>query len=216
MAPRATRLNPGPLGGPWKMSEFWNEIRAQLLALVTFFAFPIIQYTWLKLLAKKTGEAEIWFLPEYQCCRLVLRNLPHRKILYDIRYRAVLRKIELPTDGASVESYRDMDIQSRDELFLFGEDDQVLVSFRVEGHDENSLELVVTDKFGVEQSRSPVASVDLLIADYAATIKNIFNFDIRIAKRAEVTRDKLIAIWRTLSPNSEEQCFYPDRLRSVS
>jgi len=198
------------------MSEFWNEVRTQLVALISFFAFPIIQYAWLKFRARKRGRAEIWFLPAYRCCRLVLRNLPHRKVLYDIRYRAFLRKIEPPSAGASVESYGDKEILGRDEMFLFGEDDQVLVSFRVEGEDAKSLDLVVTDKFGTEQARYPLKSFDLLIADYAATMKNMFNFDIRIAKRAEVKREKLTTIWHTLIPGSEEQSFQPDRLRSVS
>jgi hypothetical protein len=198
------------------MSEFCSELRTQLIALVMFFAFPIIQYASLKLSAKKAGRAEIWFLPAHRCCRLVLRNLPHKKVLYDIRYRVMLRKIEPPSAGASVESYRDEEILSRDELFLFGEDDQVLVSFRIEGTDQTSLNLVITDKFGEPHKSHHLTAVDVLIADYAATLKNMFNFDIRIAKRAEVSRETMSTIWRTLSPSSEEQCFYPDRLRSVS
>jgi hypothetical protein len=43
--------------------DFINEFITQMLALLTFFIFPIIQYFWLKYLAK--NEA----LPSYGFCR---------------------------------------------------------------------------------------------------------------------------------------------------
>ena len=198
------------------MADFLIELRAQMIALATFFAFPIVQYAWLKILAKNKGQPEIWFLPDHHCCRLVMRNLPHRKVLYDIRYRALLRKVEPATSGSTVESYRDELLLDRDELFLFGEDDQVLVSFRIDGTSENDLSFVLTDKFGTQESRRSLRSVDLLITDYAATVKNLFNFDIRIAKRAEVSRETLHRVWQALALSPHEQCFYADRVRNVS
>ena len=65
-----------------------NEILTQLLALVTFFAFPATQYLLLKRYSRREGRPDLWYLPAYGF-RLVVRKIPGKKTLSNIRYRAL-------------------------------------------------------------------------------------------------------------------------------
>jgi len=67
-------------------------ILSQLIALLTFFAFPIFQYFILKKLTKKECNPELWYLPDFGF-RLVIRNLPGKRFLTDIKYKSFLREV---------------------------------------------------------------------------------------------------------------------------
>jgi hypothetical protein len=73
-----------------------GEILKQLisqLALAAFFAFPAIQYLLLKRFARNEGQPELWYLPKYSF-RLVIRNIPGKRALSDLKYCARLRGVK--------------------------------------------------------------------------------------------------------------------------
>lgn len=90
----------------------------QLAALVTFFAFPAFQYWLLKHTAKNEGNPELWYLPKYGF-RLVIRNLPRKKSLSNIRYRVLVRTVVPPSAGSSVATYQDILLVEKDDFFCF-------------------------------------------------------------------------------------------------
>lgn len=186
----------------------------QLLALVTFFAFPALQYVLLKRFTAHEGNPELWYLPKFGF-RLVIRNLPRRRTLSGIKYRALLRRTVPAGSTISSATYVDEILHQRDDFFLFPGVDQVLVAFRIEGASEDSLEFVSTDVLGGERKRLPLAEFRILVCDYEATVKNLFNFDVRLGKRTEVTAESLREAWKSLHKNPGERQFAIDRVLSV-
>jgi hypothetical protein len=185
----------------------------QIVALVTFFAFPAIQYGVLKTLARNQGTPQLWFLPRFGF-RLVAHNISGRRILSDLRYKVVLRrKVEAGAGaGASVATLDDQVLIDRQDTFCFPGTDQVLVSFRVERSETGGYVFVHTNKLGAELGRFDVGPLDSLIADYTANIENFFNFDVRVAKRSEMFGQS----WPRLAEASDvEQQFDLDRVREV-
>ena len=89
-----------------KSSTILETIAGQFLALVGFFAFPIVQYLLLKRFSKREGNPELWYLPRYGF-RLVIRNLPRRRTLSEIKYRALIRNFMAAGAGASVATIQD-------------------------------------------------------------------------------------------------------------
>ena len=106
---------------PWK--GVGQSLLGQLLALVTFFAFPAVRYVLLRRLARNAGQAELWYLPAYGF-RLVMRNLPRKHTLSKIEYRAFLRTVIPASAGASVATFQDETLWERKEFFVFPGTDQ--------------------------------------------------------------------------------------------
>jgi hypothetical protein len=143
----------------------------QVLALVAFLAFPAGQYIILKALSHREGKPELWYLPDYGF-RLVIRNLPRRRVLTNIRYRAFLRRRIPASEGASVATLDDHELLCREDMVLFPGTDQILVCFRGVSTDDESFSFVQTDKLGNQQQ---VVRLDLsarLVCDYSAVIQN--------------------------------------------
>ncbi len=196
-------------------SKAGTEFLAQLSALVAFFAFPAIQYLMLKRFARNEGTPELWYLPSYGF-RLVIRNLPGKRTLSDIRQRAVLRTIIAANKGSSAATLHDDILSDRRDFFLFPGTDQILLSFQIQGDSEGSLSFVVTDKLGHELNRVPIVSFGKLICDYNATVNNPLNFRIKLAKRVEIEAASLKSFWRQIQKENVEQEFALDRVREVS
>ena len=189
------------------MGEF---VVGQIVALVTFFAFPAAQYLLLKRFARQEGRPELWFLPRWGY-RLVIHNITGKRRLSEIRYRAVLRRKHPAGHGSSVATFEDKTLLEREDFFLFPGTDQVLLSFRVE-RSASALVLVHTDKLGNPISRYDVTPHDRLIVDYTANVENFFNFDIRLAKRAVLRGESFEAL---ASPGGAEGEFPLDEVRDV-
>jgi hypothetical protein len=194
--------------------EWWGKLLDQLLALIAFFAFPTLQYLLLKYRSRNEGDIELWYLPAFGF-RVVIRNLPRKRTLSDIKYRVILRKIVPASPGASVATLVDTPLHEQEDFFLFPGTDQTLFSFRIGGNRKEELALVVTDKLGVEQRSVPVSEFDRIICDYGATLNNLFNFNIRLAKRAEINSSTLGSLWEQVRANNEENSFPIDRVRNV-
>src|SRR6266852_1332770 len=91
-----------------------HEVLVQLLALVTFFAFPAFQYLLLKRYSKHEGRPELWYLPAYGF-RLVVRNIPGKKTLSEIKYRALIRDVVQAGPGSSVATWNDRILLERED-----------------------------------------------------------------------------------------------------
>ncbi len=103
--------------------EILNQAIGQLIALLAFFAFPASQYVLLKALSRKEGQPELWYLPDCGF-RLVIRNLPRKRVLTDIRYRAFIRRLTPASEGSSVASIVVQKLITRDDMVLFPGTDQ--------------------------------------------------------------------------------------------
>ena len=91
------------------MDKVLEQSVSQFLALITFFAFPAIQYLLLKWAARREGLPRLGYLPEYGF-RLVIRNIPRRRFLKDIKYKVFLRSLVPPSRGSTAYTFYDIEI----------------------------------------------------------------------------------------------------------
>lgn len=192
-----------------------DTVIGTLIALVTFFAFPAFQYLLLKRLSEKEGTPELWYLPQFKVFRLVIRNIPGNRALFDIKTRGLARKVVPRSQDISVATYMDELLVEQDDLFLFPGTDQVILSFRLDADEEQRIWIVASDKLGQERKRIALAQLDVLICDYSATVQNVLNFNIRLQKRAEIRKASLERIWQAVRDKPVEASFPLDRVRSV-
>lgn len=189
----------------------WEFAIGQVVALITFFAFPAFQYLFLKRFARNEGRPELWFLPRWGF-RLVIHNISGKKTLSDIRYRALLRRTIPAGNGSSVATFEDQTLLEREDFFLIPGTDQVLLSFKIQPSSEGPV-LVHTDKLGNEKTRFLITREHRLVVDYTANVENFFNFDIRLAKRAQLYGESMEAL---IEPGDEEAEFTLDEIRGIS
>ncbi len=189
-------------------------MKEQLIALITFFAFPIVQYLLLKFNTKNEGTPELWYLPDYGF-RLVLRNLPRKKTLSNIKYRAIIRHFILPSPGASISTYEDKFLFQTEDMFLFPGTDQILLVFNIELSNNGELNLVWTDKLENKNEVYELEDTSQLIIDYEASIENLFNFDVKIAKRVILKEESLHEFWQLLQEEKVEQKLKIDEVLPV-
>jgi hypothetical protein len=191
-------------------------IVGQFAALITFFAFPVIQYSLLKRVSRREGLPELWYLPDYGF-RVVIRNLPRKRTLTDVKYRAFVRRLVPPSGGASVATLDDKLLLSRTDFFVFPGVDETILCFRLEapGDEITAVNLVQTNKLGEPVGSIPLNEMDRLICDYTATIENYFNFNVRVAKRVELRSETLMEIWRAVRDENREGQHSFDRVRHV-
>ena len=163
------------------VSPLWldilKQVASQWIALIAFFAFPAIQYIFLRTASRRKGQPELWYLPAYGF-RLVIRNLPYKKVLTDIKYRIFIRSYIPASAGSSVATLVDRPIFSREDTVLFPKTDQILLSFNLRKDNApgagNSLTLVITDKTGTEETTMEFYEKDRLVCDYSAVIPKSF------------------------------------------
>jgi hypothetical protein len=180
------------------MMEILNQVIGQLIALFAFFAFPATQYLLLKAFSRKEGNPELWYLPDHGF-RLVIRNLPRKRILTDIKYRVSVRQIQPSSGGSSVASIREQRFLVREDMVLFPGIDQILLAFNLyqgaEGIKEGNVILAPSDGYAEgSQSAIEVGVSDRMVCDYSATIQNFFNFNVQVGKRVEITGYELFGM----------------------
>lgn len=93
------------------------------------------------------AQAECWWLPRANTFRFVIRNMPRKGNLFNIRYRAWTRKYVPASEGISVRTFVDSCLADGERLLLPGGQDFPVICFRLQttGPDLN---LVSTDKMG--------------------------------------------------------------------
>ncbi len=168
----------------------------------------------LRRLAREEGRPELWYLPRYGF-RLVIRNLPRRRTLSGIRYRALIRTVIARGDGASVATFQDEHLVEREDFFLFPRVDQVLVCFRLESDDNGRVGFIHTDKLGNAIKTFDVDDNTLIVSDFTANVENLFNFDIAIARRVEITGARLMEIAEAIQTAGDEQEIDVSRVRTI-
>jgi hypothetical protein len=195
--------------------EILNQAIGELVALFAFFAFPASQYLLLKTLSRKEGQPELWYLPDYGF-RLVIRNLPRKRVLTDIRYRAFIRQTTGPSGGASVASIMAEPLIERDDMVLFPGTDQILLGFNIYQDADGIRDGYVVLVRGSEPDVSAikVGASDCLVCDYSATIQNFFNFDVQVGKRIEVDGISLFSMLVQAQVAKIEQQFPLERIRN--
>src|ERR1700722_14938624 len=110
--------------------EILNQAIGQLIALFAFFAFPATQYVLLKASSRKEGNPGLWYLPDHGF-RLVIRNLPRKRILTDIKYRVSVRQVSPASKGSSVASITEKRLVTREDMVLFPGTDQILLELNL-------------------------------------------------------------------------------------
>lgn len=191
-----------------------STIGSQLLALLAFFAFPVFQYVLLKVLTRREGRPELWYLPDYGF-RLVLRNIPRKRVLTDIRYRSFARRVIGKSSGSSVATLADRPLDSGEEMVLFPGVDLVLLSFKLDKCAGGTVNLVHTDKLGAVNSTIKITSSDKLVCDYLATVQNFFNFNVNMGKRVEINGSSLSSFFEEIALTGRERQFALDRVREI-
>lgn len=182
------------------MNEIIEQAISQLIALATFFAFPAVQYILLKRLSRRVGYPKLGYIPKYGF-RLAIKNTDKKRRFRDIKYKIFIRKLIPPSDGSSLYTFYDVEILSQEELFLFPNSDQTMLSFQLDGSQEEDVKFIVTDKIGEKvQNAMPVRTFDKIICDYSATIQNFLDFDIQVEKRLVMESSSLIQMWKETQP----------------
>ena len=179
------------------MNELTEQVIGQLIALATFFAFPALQYILLKRLSRRVGYPKLGYVPSYGF-RLAIKNTDRKRRFRDIKYKVFIRKLIPPSDGSSLYTFHDVEVLCREELFLFPNSDQVMLSFQLKALEED-ISLIVTDKVGNQlQDAVSIKSFDKIICDYSAAIQNFLDFDIQVEKRVVIESGSLIKMWEEI------------------
>ena len=130
------------------LTSILESLPGQLIALAAFFIFPIIQYILLRIISRKEGTPELWYLPSYGF-RVVIRNKLRRRILKEIRYSVrVIESVSSP-DGCDTTTTRTALSFEGERLFLFPKADLILMSFQLQS-DHEGTRFIYTDDFGVQ------------------------------------------------------------------
>lgn len=191
-----------------------ENLISQILALVTFFAFPVVQYLILRAASRKEGQPELWYLPRYGF-RLVVRNNSGKRVLKDIRYTVNLIRSVPASEGCDIATADSRLIFHNDKLYLFPKSDLIILSFKLLS-DNGTIRFVRTDKFGIEKASLSIEEFGTLRCDYAATIHNFFNFHVQIGKRVTIKSSELQDIARAIKENGKERAFELKSVRTVA
>jgi len=173
------------------MRDIFQGLVGQFIALLTFFAFPAIQNLWLRAVSSGEGAANLSFSPRYGF-RVAVANQFGRRVLADIRWRVLLRRVRPTPDSRRLGLSDDTQILDREDFFLFPGGDQILVAFKLR-RASSEVHFVPTSVVGVDRDPLSLDQEPVLICDFTATIEMRFNFDYRLAKRLTVNLPALVA-----------------------
>jgi hypothetical protein len=171
------------------MSAFLQGLLGQVIGLVTFFAFPALQYLWLRRLSYREGSANLSF--SVLGFRVAVANQFGKRVISDMRWRAIVRKLRPSPDNPQLDLCDDTELHSREDFFLFPGGDQILAAFTLR-QDKDHVALVSTSVTGNERQRVPINDNAFLICDFIGTVENPLNFGFRVAKRVIVSMDELL------------------------
>lgn len=174
-----------------------------LIGLITFFLFPIVEFLLKKWFSNRDGNPELWYLPDFGF-RLVIRNLPRKTKLYDLKYRSRVRQVIPSSKGSSVSTLKDDTLVESEDFFLLPGYDQVIISFQLVSGDDKRY-FIFTNKIGEERKRYELEEIDYLVCDYTGHVDNRFHFDVFVGRRVEIRKAELIEYLRRIESNNQEQ-----------
>lgn len=167
-----------------------EQIIGVLIGFITFFLFPIIEWSAKKKFSKNEGNPELWYLPDYGF-RLVIRNLPRKVKLFNLKYKSIIRSVIPASKGSSVSTLEEDTLVNSEDFFLLPGYDLIILSFQLKRINEE-LFFIHTDKTGSEQKKYNLTDIDYLVCDYMAHIDNRFHFDVFVGRRVEINKTELI------------------------
>lgn len=190
-----------------------EQIIGVIIGFITFFLFPIAEFIGKRYFSRNDGNPELWYVPKY-CFRLVVRNIPSKAKLYDLKYKSRVREIIPASNGCSVETFIDETLIDSGDFFLMPGDDQIILSFKLDTIDGIDY-FIQTDKVGIESKRIELNKIDYLISDYTAQIDNKFQFDLFIGRRVEIKKKTLEDMLVKVKSNPLEQSFGVDKIIQI-
>ncbi|CDT07716.1 hypothetical protein [Vibrio coralliirubri] len=177
-----------------------EHLVSQILALLTFFLFPVLQFFLLKKASQDIALPQLWYLPQYGY-RLVIRNAHSNKNLYDVKYKAYLKirvKPEVNYDHGVVPPVPSVcatiydELESSEMTLLLAREDKAMLCFKLLGESKSNLEFCKTDYFGNVEKKIKIEPNVEIHVEYTAIIDNPFNFDTRILKRVILDFDQFM------------------------
>lgn len=188
----------------------------QLIALLTFFGFPALQYFLLVQFSKNHAKPELWYLPDWGF-RLVIRNMHSKRTLTNIKQRSFIRSYFHSGKGSSVTSYEDQLINEKESMFLFPKEDYILLEFNLKLHsDGESTEIIVSNSSDNDNSIIVMNDDSDLVIDYEANIKNYLNFNVKVANRVKINETSLFDCLQKIQESNVERTFMIDSIQRVS
>lgn len=184
-----------------------------IIGIFTFYAFPVAEYLLKIWFSKKDGNPELWYLPYYGF-RLVIRNIPRKVQLYDLKYAVRVRQVIPPSEGSSVATYIDDFLVENEDFFLLSGDDHLLLSFQLKKENDQFL-FIHTTKLGKSIKTINLDEIDRLITDYTAHIDNRFHFDLLVGRRVSISKDNLKTYLKEVEENNEEQLLELDTIMKI-
>jgi len=182
-----------------------EHILGVLIGLITFFLFPIIEYIGKKICSKNDGKPELWYLPDY-CFRLVIRNIPRKVKLYELKYESIIIKKIPPTCGSSVTTFKEETLNKSETLFLLPRTDKIILSFKLELKDGKAY-FQHTNKLGKIVKEFELEGIDRIESDYIARIDNKFHFNTFVGRRVLISKKELYRFLNEIIVNPLEQPF---------
>lgn len=158
-------------------SSFLVSFGASFAVLVLLYGFYI--FCSFRLSSNK-AYGEIWWLPAWKCFRFVIRNIPGRHEITDIRSKAWLREVEPKRPGSSVNSFRDTELVCNDRLMIPTANDYPLICFRLQKVND-SFHFVLTDKFGTEITSHRLSKeFEEVLVEYSAKVQTwkLFKYEV--------------------------------------
>lgn len=174
-----------------------------IIGFITFFLFPIIEYLGKRGFSKNEGNPELWYLPDYGF-RLVIRNLPRKIKLFDLKYKSRIRKIIPASNGSSVSTLSEETLINSEDFFLLPGYDQVILSFQLKRINGVPY-FILTNKIGEEKKKFIFNNIDYLVCDYTAHVDNRFHFDVFVGRRVEIKKTDLQEYLNKIENDNQEQ-----------
>ncbi|WKN45963.1 hypothetical protein [Tunicatimonas pelagia] len=174
-----------------------------LIGLSMFLLYPIIEYLGKRGFSKNEGDPELWYLQDYGF-RLVIRSLPKKIMLFDLKYKSRIRKVIPTTRDSSVSTLDEEILVNSEDFFLLPGYDQVILSFQLI-RSEGIPYLIRTNKNEGEQSKFKLDDIDYLVCDYTAHVDNRFHFDVFVGRRVEIKKADLKEYLNRIETNNQEQ-----------
>jgi hypothetical protein len=138
--------------------------------------------------ARRRATAACFWLPAWECFRLVIRNMDGSTPVTAIRYRTWLRADSPAVPGSTVITWQDRDLSSNERILLPRKEDLTVLSFRYEetGTDK---ELLLTNKFGAVSEHVGLRPEDArLMLEYSLRLRTWFFYKCDISRVYELRR----------------------------
>lgn len=148
-------------------------IASLAVVVVVYLVLQRLSSYWLQ--KGEVGETKCWFLPRWNCFRVVVRNIPGNHTLLFIKWRAWLRAVIPAQPGCSVKTFVDTDLDSGERIYLPAGQDLPVACFRFNDN-LGKVELVLTDKLGKPVNSYALDDIDSIMLEYHAAVRHWFVF----------------------------------------